>query len=75
MRNWRTRIANWTAPLVCPGCEEGSGLILDCSTGRFERCSICQGGASVDGGSSNDAMSRLINATVVQRRDRDEPRP
>lgn len=35
------RAANWFAPVLCPGCEEGSGLVRDCATGRFERCSIC----------------------------------
>ena len=44
MNRFVERAANWFAPVVCPGCEEGSGLVRDCATGRFERCSICQRG-------------------------------
>jgi len=48
MKRLVERAANWFAPLVCPGCEEGSGLMRDCATGRFERCSICQGGPATE---------------------------
>jgi hypothetical protein len=72
MRNWRKRVVNWAAPLVCPGCEEGSGLILDCSTGRFERCSMCQSEPRKEAAVAGDADSQFFDAAAVRPLDRDD---
>ena len=62
MKRFVERAANWFAPVVCPGCEEGSGLVRDCATERFERCSICQRGPATDEGRIPAEFERHVGA-------------
>ncbi len=74
MNRFVQRAANWFAPVVCPGCEEGSGLVRDCATGRFERCGICQrGSAREEHRTSAHPITLERHAGAQSERDRHAP--
>lgn len=64
MRGLLKWAASWVAPTVCPGCEEGSGLVLNRVSGMFERCSLCSGDGSAAKAASNSSLTDIISPNV-----------
>ena len=64
MRGLLKWAASWVAPTVCPGCEEGSGLVLNRVSGMFERCSLRSGDGSAAEAASNTSLTDLISLNV-----------
>lgn len=37
------KMAGHVAPIVCPACEDGTGLVLDRHERRLKVCEVCSG--------------------------------